>query len=110
MSGRLRGFVVTLTVGLAVGACGSGAASLQDAAAVDAVPLPRPAPKFATAPTMPTWRHLPEPATAQQFNQDKAKCTKSADGTPGVGSPELKFYLVFTNCMRSEGYEATSGL
>jgi hypothetical protein len=108
----MRGFVMTLTAGLAVAACGSGAASLQDVAPLppDAVLLPRPAPKFSTTPTMPSWRHLPEPVAAQQFNQDKAKCTKVANSTPGVGSPELKFYLAFTNCMHSEGYEATSGL
>jgi hypothetical protein len=48
--------------------------------------------------------------SGQQFNQDKAKCTKVANSAPGVGSPEIKFYLAFTNCMRSEGYEASSSL
>jgi hypothetical protein len=108
----MRGFVVTFTAGLAVAACGPGAASLQDSAILtaEAVPLPRPAPKLSTAPTMPTWRHFPEPVTAQRFNQDKARCTTVASNAPGVGSPEIKFYLAFTNCMHSEGYEATSGL
>ena len=77
----------------------------------EAVPLPRPAPKFlAAAPALPNWRHLPEPVSAQQSAQDKAKCTKVANSTPGVGSPEIKFYLAFTNCMHSEGYEASSSL
>jgi hypothetical protein len=112
MCGQLRGFVVTLTVGLAVAACGSGAASLQDVTPLptDAVPVPRPAPKFSATPSMPAWRHFPESVTAQQFNQDKAKCTEVASSAPGVGSPELKFYLSFTSCMHSEGYEAISGL
>ena len=105
MSGRLSGFVVILISGLALAACGD-AAPLPS----DAVPLPRPAPKFSAAPTLPNWRHLPEPVSAQQFNQDKATCTKVANSTPGVGSPEVKFYLAFTDCMRSEGYEATSRL
>ena len=105
MSGRLNGFVVILIGGLALAACGD-AAPLPS----DAVPLPRPAPKVSAAPVMPTWRHLPESVSAQQFNQDKAKCTKIANSTPGVGSPEIKFYLAFTNCMRSEGYEAISAL
>ncbi len=112
MSGRLSGFVVTLISGLALAACAFDGTLLGDAAPLpsDAVPLPRPAPKFSAAPVMPTWRHLPETVSAQQFNQDKAKCTKVANSTPGVGSPEIKFYLAFTNCMRSDGYEASSRL
>ena len=114
MSGRMLGLVATLIGGLTLGACGSGGASLGDAVPLPSgsVPLPRPAPKFsaAPAPVIPTWQHLPEPVSAQQFDQDRAKCTKVADSAPGVGSPEVKFYLSFTNCMRSEGYEATSSL
>ena len=112
MLGRSRGFVVTLIGSVVLAACAFDGALLGDAAPLpsDAVPLPRPAPKLSAAPVMPTWRHLPETVSAQQFNQDKAKCTKVANSAPGVGSPEIKFYLAFTNCMRSEGYEATSGL
>jgi hypothetical protein len=112
MSGRLSGFVATLVSGLALAACAFDGTLLGDAAPLpsDAVPLPRPAPKFSATPVMPTWRHLPEPVSAQQFNQDKAACTKVANSTPGVGSPEVKFYLAFTDCMHSEGYEATSRL
>lgn len=112
MSGRTRGFVTILIGGLALGACGSGAASLGDAAPLPSgsVPLPRPAPKVSAAPAIPTWRHVPDPVSAQQFNQDKAECTKVANGSPGVGPPEVKFYLAFTSCMRSEGYEASSSL
>jgi hypothetical protein len=116
MSKRLRVFrvfVAVLFAGLAVAACGSGGFSLEDTAALpfDSVPLPRPAPKFsAAAPIAPTWQHVPEPVSAQQLDQDRAKCTKMARSTPGIGSPELKFYLAFTNCMRGEGYEATSAL
>lgn len=115
MSGRTRGFVVILVGGLALAACASDGASLGDATPLPSgsVPLPRPAPKFAAvapAPAMPTWRHLPEPVSAQQFDRDKAKCTTLANSAPGVGPPEVKFYLAFTKCMRSEGYEATASL
>jgi hypothetical protein len=104
---RLSGSVVTLISGLALAACAFDGTSPPISSAV---PPPRPAPKFAAAPVMPIWRHLPETVSAQQLNEDKAKCTKIANSTPGVGSPEIKFYLAFTNCMRSEGYEATSSL
>jgi hypothetical protein len=113
MSGRLGGFVAILLGGLTLAACGSAGALPGDATPLpsDAVPLPRPAPKFAAAaPVLPTWRHLPEPVSAQQFDEDKATCTKAANSTPGVGSPEIKFYLAFTDCMHSAGYQASSNL
>jgi hypothetical protein len=116
MSGRACALMVILVSGLALTACGSDAISLGDAAPIpaDAVPLPRPAPKpsvaAAAAPTLPNWRHVPDPVSAAQFNQDKAICSKLAHNSPGVGSPELKFYFAFTDCMHSVGYEATSSL
>jgi len=115
MSGQFRGFVVTLIAGLALAACASDGAALGDAPPLpsDSVPLPRPAPKFASsapAPVIPTWHHVPEPVSDQQFDHDRAQCTKAANSAPGVGSAEVKFYLAFTSCMRSEGYQATSSL
>jgi hypothetical protein len=112
MSGRLSGFVAILISGLALASCAFDGMLPGNAAPLpsDAVPLPRPAPKFSATPVVPTWRHLPETVSAQQLNEDKAKCTKIANGTPGLGSPEIKFYLAFTNCMRSEGYEGSSRL
>ena len=113
MSGRLRVFVVTFIGALTLAACAFDQSLLGDAVPLppDAVPLPRPAPKLtAAAPALPSWHHVPGPVSAQQFSQDKANCAKAAHSTPGLGSPELKFYLAFTNCMRSEGYEATSSL
>jgi hypothetical protein len=115
MSGRFHGFVVTLIGSLALAACASDGASLGDAGPLpsDSVPLPRPAPKFASsasAPIIPTWHHVPEAVSAQQFDQDKAECTKEANSAPGVGSADVKFYLAFTSCMRSEGYQANSSL
>jgi hypothetical protein len=114
LSVRIRGFVVTLISGLALAACASDGASLGDATPLPSgsVPLPRPAPKFAAAPApvIPTWRHVPEPVSARQFDQDKAQCMKVANSAPGVGPAEVKFYLAFTNCMRSEGYQAASSL
>ena len=80
-SGWMFGFVATLIGGLTLAACGSGGASLGDAAPLPSgsVPLPRPAPKVsAAAPAIPTWQHVPEPVSAQQFDQDKADCTKVA--------------------------------
>ena len=116
MSARFCGFVITLIGGLALAACASDGASLGDATPLpsDSVPLPRPAPKMISStepsPVLPTWHHVPEPVSAQQFDQDKAQCTKAANSAPGVGSAEVKFYLAFTSCMRSEGYQATSSL
>jgi hypothetical protein len=115
MSGRFCGFVVTLIAGLALAGCASDGASLGDVPPLpsDSVPLPRPAPKLASSaptPVIPTWHHVPEPVSSQQFDHDKAECTKAANSAPGVGSAEVKFYLAFTSCMRSEGYQATSSL
>jgi hypothetical protein len=117
MSVHMGRVVVALIGSLAVAACASNGASREDAVFLpadsvslpaDSVPLPRPAPKSSalqsTAP-QDVWRHLPEPVSIQQFNQDKAKCTRMGNSTPGAGSPEMKFYLVFSNCMRSIGYE-----
>jgi hypothetical protein len=116
MSAHMRGLMVTLIGALAVAACASDGASLGDDVplAADSVPLPRPAPKSSTAlqATAPqqvkTWRHLPEPVSVQQLSQDKEKCTKMGNNASGAGSPEIKFYLVFTNCMRSAGYDRDS--
>jgi hypothetical protein len=111
MLGRAPAFVMILLGGLTLAACNSAGTLLGDAAPLpsDAVPLPRPAPKFsATAPALPTWRHLPEPVSAEQFNKDKTTCTNVAHSTPGLGSPEIQFYFAFTECMHSAGYEANS--
>jgi hypothetical protein len=51
-----------------------------------------------------TWRHLPQPVSTEQFNQDKATCTKKGNSAPGAGSQEMKFFIVYTQCMRSSGY------
>ena len=109
MPWRLRKVVVIIAGGLVLAACGSDASVPLPS---DPVPMPRPAPKFsaASAPVVPTWRHLPEPVSAQQFNQDQATCTQIARSTPGLGSAEMKFYFAFTDCMHSVGYEATSKL
>jgi hypothetical protein len=113
MSGRSSAFVVILVSSLALAACGSAGTTLVNAVPLpsDSVPLPRPAPKLSAAtPALPDWRHVPEPVSAQQFDQDEATCAQVAHSAPGIGSPELKFYLAFTNCMHSAGYEAISRL
>jgi hypothetical protein len=109
----MRGVVVALIGSLGLAACASDGASLEDAVIslpADSVPLPRAAPKFSAQSVVPQdfWRHFPEPVSVQQFNQDKAKCTRIGNNAPGAGSPEMKFYLVFSNCMRSVGYEQAS--
>jgi hypothetical protein len=121
MSAHMRGVVVALIGSLAVAACASDGASLSDRASLEdaitppagAVPLPlaRPAAKSSvlrSTAAQDVWRHLPEPVSIQQFNQDKAKCTRMANTAPGTGSPEIKFYPIFSNCMRSAGYEPGS--
>lgn len=123
MSSHMPGVVAVVIGGLALAACASDRASLEDAVPqpadsvplrADSVPLPRPGPKSSAAlqstplQDIAIWRHVPEPVSVQQFNQDKAKCTKTANSAPGAGSPEMKFYLVFSNCMRSAGYEPGS--
>lgn len=118
MYARLGGLIVTLIVGLAVAACTSDGSLLGEATPLPAgsFPLPRPAPKLSTAShyaaprEVATWQHHPEPATTLQFDHDKAKCTRIGNNAPGTGSPDMKFYLVFINCMRSEGYEPASSL
>jgi hypothetical protein len=109
---------VVLIGNLALAGCASGGASLDEASLEDAVTLPaesvalpRPAPRSSALQSrapQDVWRHLPESVSVQQFNQDKAKCTRMATSAPGAGSPEMKFYLVFSNCMRSVGYEPGS--
>src|SRR5215469_4950243 len=109
MLARTRGLLAALIGGLAVAACGSGAISLQDVVPPpDSVPLPRSAPKALMAAADLPWPHHPEPVDARQFKLDKAKCTNEGNSAPGSGSPEVKFYLVFTNCMHSQGYEVSS--
>jgi hypothetical protein len=113
MSRQLCGLVMILVGGLSLAACAFDQNLLGDSSPLpaDPVPLPRPAPKLSAAgPVLPSWRHVPEAVSAQQFDQDKANCTREAHTTPGLGSPEMKFYLAFTSCMHAAGYEATSSL
>ena len=115
MSARLSGLVAIVVGGLMAAACGSDGVLLENTVSLppDSVPLPRAAPRVWAAssrsetPAQTGWRHLPEPVNAQQFNEDKAKCTKVANASPGAGSPEIKFYLAFTNCMHSQGYQTS---
>jgi hypothetical protein len=114
MSAPMRGLVLALIGGLALAECTSSDLNLRsDAvpASSGPVPTPRVAPRVLAAPktdqSAPTWRHLPEPVSVQQFNQDKENCTKQGNSSPGAGSPEMKFYITFTRCMRSAGYEPT---
>jgi len=100
--------------GLVLAACSSNAVLLGDAQPLPpgSFPLPRPAPKLSAArhfiapQEVAAWQHHPEPVSAQQFNQDRARCTSVANKAPGAGAPDMKFYIVFVDCMHSAGYEA----
>jgi hypothetical protein len=69
-----------------------------------AAPLPRPAPKSLTQQSVP-WRHLPQPVSDEELKLDKARCSLAAKMALGAGSPEMKIYLIFADCMRSKGYD-----
>jgi hypothetical protein len=112
MSAQMRGFAVALTCILALAECTASDVNPHgDAPSASSIEVPTaraaqkqvPAPK--TEDSGATWRHLPEPVGVERYNQDKANCTKVGNDAPGAGSPELKFYLTFTKCMRSAGYE-----
>jgi TPR repeat protein len=52
------------------------------------------------------WRHLPTPASDQQFKQDKAFCSMMGEmELPDEGSIEIKRDITFLDCLRSKGYE-----
>jgi hypothetical protein len=120
MSAQMRGLVLTLIGLLALAECtATDPNSHADAPPASPVSSPRAGPKTPAAPNIvavpkpdqsaPNWRHLPQPVSIEQLNQDKANCTKLANGASGAGSPEMKFYLTFTNCMRGAGYEQNNG-
>lgn len=113
---RKRDLLVTLIGGLLVAGCASDGALLGDTSPlpINEVPLPRPNPRSLIAlqvtPRWGTsnWQHVPEPVSVHQFIEDKTKCVRMANSAPGAGSPEMKFYLAFTSCMHSEGYQEVS--
>jgi hypothetical protein len=64
-----------------------------------------PAPAPSETPSI-TWKHHPEPVSDEELEQDKTKCENKGTLAPvGAGSPEFKFYLLFSECMRTAGYE-----
>lgn len=69
-----------------------------------AAPLPRPAPKSLTQQSVP-WRHLPQPVSDEELKLDQARCSLAAKMALGAGLTEMKFNLVFADCMRSKGYD-----
>ena len=69
-----------------------------------AAPLPRPAPKSLSQQPVP-WRHLPQPVSDEELKLDQARCSLAAKMALGAGSTEMKFNLVFADCMRSKGYD-----
>jgi hypothetical protein len=122
---RVGSLVLASSLAVVLAACtpdmSSRGVGLFDSAQPGDIPkasaLPTPAlkpsavPKPAPAPTAnnnyqdtATWRHLPEPVTAERYNQDKANCTRLGNNAPGAGSPDMKFFLVYSKCMRSAGY------
>jgi hypothetical protein len=68
-------------------------------AASDAAPAPSETPSA-------TWKHHPDPVSDQELEQDKTKCENKGSSAPvGAGSPEFAFFLQFSQCMRTAGYE-----
>ena len=67
------------------------------------IPLPRPSPK-SIALEDPSWRHVRQPVSAEEFRKDKATCELASNIAPGADSRDGK-YVVFTDCMRSKGYQ-----
>jgi hypothetical protein len=123
MSAHRRGLAAALIGSVALVGCAPDISS-RGAALFDMATPPSTGPKVAAVPKPPevpktfapnvatptkyqdaaTWKHLPQPVSAEQFSQDKANCTKMGNSAPGAGSPEMKFFLVYTQCMRSSGY------
>jgi hypothetical protein len=57
------------------------------------------------APAQAAWRHLPNPVSDQELTQDQTECAKKGNDSPvGAGSPEFKFFMVFSECMHAAGY------
>lgn len=53
-----------------------------------------------------TWQHHPDLVSDQELQQDKTMCeNKESTGPIGAGPPEFKLFLLFTECMRTAGYE-----
>jgi hypothetical protein len=110
---RVRECVAQLIVSFTLAACASETPPLDP----ESVPLPRPAPKSLVAPlprpapksltqqSVP-WRHLPQPVSDEELKLDKAKCALAGKMASSTGPPEMKFNLVFADCMRSKGYES----
>jgi hypothetical protein len=70
----------------------------------------QPPARLATADAAPaasaTWQDHPAPVSDQELAQDKTKCeSKGNTGPVGAGSPEFKLFLLFSECMRTAGYE-----
>lgn len=66
----------------------------------------QPAPPASLDAPSAAWRHRPIPVSDEEFKQAKANCTAKGNAGPvGAGSPEFKFYVVFLECMRAQGYE-----
>ena len=67
---------------------------------------PPPVPNSIAAQMAAPWRHLPNPVSDQQFQQDASYCHQMGDmAPPGQGSFEITYDLTFLNCLRSKGYE-----
>lgn len=52
------------------------------------------------------WAHKSGTVTDQKFTQDKAKCAAKGHMAPADGWPsQIRFLVVFLNCMKAAGYE-----
>jgi hypothetical protein len=75
---------------------------------VPALPEPpsTPTPNSITPHMAAHWRHLPNPVSDQQFDQDEVYCAKMGNmAADGQESPQIIYELTFLNCLGSKGYE-----
>src|SRR5215469_17960515 len=93
-------------------AVATGTAYSQTPPPVPAFPEPpsTPVPNSIAAQMAAPWRHLPNPVSDQQFQQDASYCHQMGHqmgdmAPPGQGSFEITYNLTFLNCLRSKGYE-----
>jgi hypothetical protein len=89
-----------IACGFVLSACGH-----TDPPAAPAPVVTSPHPNSIAAQLAKPWRHVAGPVSDQKFAQDKAKCAMMGHMAPvGAGSPQIKFLVVFIDCMKAEGY------
>lgn len=81
----------------ALGACASAPARIE------LPPTPPPHPNSITGQLSRPWHHVGSQVSDQRFAQDQAKC--KVIGASAPENNEIKFDVIFINCMKAAGYE-----